>query len=388
MEKAAKIALLGEGSVEPNPMVGCLLIRDPQKAPAEAEPAAPIVASGFHQRFGGPHAEVVALSQLAGHRFFSDTTLYVTLEPCSHHGKTPPCADFLVEKGIHRVVVGCVDPNPLVAGRGIEKLISAGIKVTVLDDFEETQELIRPFSKLIRAKRPWIIAKWAMSMDGKTATCGGISQWISGPESRELVHQTRGRVDAILTGIGTVLADDPLLTARPADGVTVRRRAVRVICDSGCRLPADSKLAQTATDIPVLLSVGPVHDRTNRQRLEGLGVEILEWPFADPAQRLGALLDELGQRQMTNVLVESGGGVTGSLADLDEIDELHCYIAPVVLGGVHAPGPVGGIGRSKMDARIEFDFQPPRVLGRDVFLVGRKLNAGNRPCPAKSGNSD
>ncbi len=237
MARAVQLASHGEGSVEPNPMVGCIIVRD-----------GAIVAEGWHQRFGGPHAEIEAL-RVAGTRA-QGATMYVTLEPCCHHGKTPPCTEAILAAGIRRVVVAQQDPFAEVSGRGIEALRARRVRVDTGCGKEAAQSLNAPYRSLIERQRPWIIAKWAMTLDGKIASRSGHSQWISNEHSRRIVHQLRGRVDGIMVGRGTVAIDDPQLTARP----TGPRTAVRIVVDSHASIPLSSKLVQTCRDVPLLIA--------------------------------------------------------------------------------------------------------------------------------------
>ncbi|MEM9351394.1 MAG: bifunctional diaminohydroxyphosphoribosylaminopyrimidine deaminase/5-amino-6-(5-phosphoribosylamino)uracil reductase RibD [Planctomycetota bacterium] len=331
MRRAVELARRGEGYVEPNPMVGCVL--------AQGET---VVAEGWHRGFGMPHAEAEALN--AAGDTARGATAYITLEPCAHEGKTPPCANALLAAGVGRVVIGRDDPNPRVAGGGAERLAAAGLLVEVLDESEaalknECCQLIEPFVKLATAGRPWVIAKWAMTLDGRIATRTGSSQWISSEESRALVHRLRGRVDGVLAGAGTVLADDPLLTARPAGP----RVAARIVLDDRAELPVDSRLVATAGEAPVLAVVQDAGSETARA-LADRGVELLCPEPGTRARRLGDLLDELGRRGMTNLLVEGGPGVLGGFFDAGLVDEVWAFVAPKVVGGSAAPGPVGGEG--------------------------------------------
>ncbi len=300
MARALELARRGEGAVEPNPMVGCVIADDNE-----------VVGEGWHQRFGGPHAEVEALTA-AGPRA-KGATAYVTLEPCCHHGKTPPCTQALIAAGIRRVVCAQRDPFPQVGGRGIEELRQAKIDVEVGLLESDAQQLNAPYLKLIKTGRPWIIAKWAMTLDGRMATAAGDSKWISGKESRTVVHQLRARVDAILVGSGTASADDPLLTARPPGP----RVATRIVLDSSASLSLNSQLVRTATQAPVLIATSSTSStKANRDQLAAAGCEILALDGASQNDRLLQLLDDLGRRGMTNVLVEGGPKLLGSLFDL------------------------------------------------------------------------
>src|SRR6478736_6670383 len=286
MLRAVELARRGEGFVEPNPMVGCVIVRDGE-----------VVGEGWHQQFGGPHAEVHAL-QSAGERA-KGATMYVTLEPCCHQGKTPPCTDAIIAAGIKRVVTAMRDPFPQVAGGGLKRLAAAGIDVELGLHETEVQNLNAPYLKLVSTGRPWIIAKWAMTLDGKIATRTGDSRWISGEASREIVHQLRGRVDGIMVGRGTVQRDDPLLTARPSGP----RVATRIVVDSRASLPLDSQLVRSAGDAPVLVAAGHEAPQENIDRLTAAGCGVVICRPIDVSDRsvsIPALFDELGCRRMTN----------------------------------------------------------------------------------------
>jgi diaminohydroxyphosphoribosylaminopyrimidine deaminase/5-amino-6-(5-phosphoribosylamino)uracil reductase len=323
------------------------------------------VGEGFHTRFGAPHAEVEALAVAGGRA--QGATAFVTLEPCCHQGKTPPCSQALVRAGVARVVVAQPDPFPRVAGGGIAELKAAGIEVEVGLLEAEARKLNAPYLKLVTRKRPWLIAKWAMTLDGKLATRTSDSRWVSGKESRAVVHALRGRVDAILIGSGTATADDPRLTARPPGP----RTAARIVVDSRASLPPTSQLARTIGEAPVIVAAAADAPAENRRALEAIGCEVLSCPGGSPAARLSWLLDELGRRQMTNVLVESGGKLMGSLFDLGEIDEVHAFIAPKLVGGTHTAGPVGGSGLARMAEAWRLDEPTIEVRGQDVSIHGR-----------------
>jgi len=351
-------AARGRGAVEPNPMVGAAVVRD-----------GALVALGHHGRFGGPHAEVVALA--AAGEAARGATLYVTLEPCSHHGKTPPCVDAVLRAGVARVVAAHRDPFPRVAGGGFARLREAGVDVTAGVLAGEAAALNAPYLKRLSTGRPYVTAKWAMTLDGKTAVAGGDSRWISSPESRALVHETRGRMDAIVAGIGTALADDPLLTARPPGP----RSPSRFILDARARLPLDSQLVRTAGEIPTIVVAGDSAPAEAVGRLERAGCQV--WPLrGDGRARILALLEEMGRRTFTNVLVEGGGLVLGSFFDAGEVDEVDAYVAPLIEGGDHPRTPVRGAGRPLMAraARLE-DVRRTLVGGRDVRIQGEVPSA-------------
>ena len=379
MRRALELAALGQGYVEPNPMVGCVVAQ-----------GAEIIGEGFHRRFGQAHAEVEAL-RMAGRRAVG-ATLYVTLEPCCHHGKTPPCTEALLAAGIGRVVAAMRDPFPQVQGGGIAQLQAAGLDVAVGVRETEARQLNAPYLKLVETGRPWIIAKWAMTLDGKIATREGDSRWISNEQSREVVHQLRGRMDAIVVGRGTAERDDPLLTARPSGSVkgdspifaetkigtvpntkigTVPRTALRVVLDTRALLSSDSQLARTARETPVLVAVGQEASAADRKRLTEAGCEVFLCDGATPAARLGSLLDELGRRRLTNVLVEGGSRVLGSLLDARAIDEVHVFIASKLLGGAAAATPASGEGIAPVAAAMRLDVGQVRRLGNDTYITAR-----------------
>lgn len=357
MRRALQLAREGEGHVEPNPMVGCVLTRDDE-----------LVGEGWHRKFGGPHAEIEALrdAKQAG-RDPRGSTAYVTLEPCCHHGKTPPCSQALIDAGVARVVIAMRDPFPKVNGGGVAQLTAAGIEVEVGLCEQEAEQLNAPYLCRLQLQRPWVIAKWAMSLDGKIATRTGDSQWISGEASRREVHALRGRVDSILVGVGTALADNPLLTARPAGP----RTACRVVCDGQLRLPLDYQLVQTAPEPPTLIACSEDADRGRGTALQQLGVEVWRGPN-DREQRLRELLAELGRREFTNVMVEGGGQLLGALAAASLIDEAHVYVAPLLIGGADAPTPLGDPGAERLvdAARLEVVSREP--FGDDIRIIARR----------------
>jgi diaminohydroxyphosphoribosylaminopyrimidine deaminase/5-amino-6-(5-phosphoribosylamino)uracil reductase len=355
MQHALKLAACGFGAVEPNPAVGTVIV-DSQRH---------LIAEGFHQQFGGAHAEINAITA-AGERA-RGARIFVTLEPCCHQGKTPPCADAVIAAGLGEVVIGCQDPAPHVAGKGIEKLTAAGIAVTAGVCETDAQELIAPFRKLMLEGVPWVHAKWAMTLDGHIATRTGHSKWISGEESRAEVHRLRGRMDAIITGAGTVQADDPLLTARPSGP----RTAVRVVVDrSGESVTPDGQLMGTINEAPVLIGVAEAHANTDHlNELKDLGAEVLAINADKSVLQL--LLKELGRRQLTNVLVEAGGSLLGSFFDESLIDEVHVFVAPKIVGGQEAVAPVGGQGLAQVPQLPSLRNTTIRQFGDDVLIEGR-----------------
>ena len=358
------MAVKGQGFVEPNPLVGAIVL----------DASGQIVGRGFHERFGGPHAEVNALAE-AGDRARGGT-LYVTLEPCCHHGKTPPCTEAIIRAGISRVVAAMHDPFPQVRGGGFAALRAAGITIEFGVCEAEANKLNAPYLKLLRTGQPWVHLKWAMSLDGRIATRTGESKWISGDESRAAVHALRGRMDAILVGRGTVIADDPLLTARPAGP----RIAARVIVTFSGDLPTNCQLRRTAKAIPVIVYTAAGMEA----RLGGWaadGAEIVGLPVAGAGLSPLEILKDLGRRRFTNVLVEGGPGLLGSFFDAGAADEVHAFIAPKLIGGAAAPSPIGGFGIEKIsEAIVATEFAIAR-LGGDTYLHGRISERGGVSLP-------
>ncbi len=356
MQIALDLARRGLGYVEPNPMVGCVLVRDGQ-----------LLGQGWHERFGGPHAEVGAISH-AGDVDLQGATAYVTLEPCCHFGKTPPCVDSLIRAGVRRVVAATRDPNPLVAGKGFQTLKENGIQVECGVLEAEATRLNAPFFKRVRERLPWIIAKWAMSLDGKIATASGHSQWISNAASRAWVHQLRGRVDCILVGIGTALADDPLLTARPPGA----RVAQRAIMDTHLRLPETSRLVTTAREVPVILFTGPEASEARQHRLEALGCVVVRSRHSSRRERLVEAMGYLSQtRDVTNVLVEGGGELLGSCLEAGLIDMCEVFVCPKLIGGQSSPSPIGGLGLDRVDLSPTMELESLQRHGSDLHLSVR-----------------
>jgi diaminohydroxyphosphoribosylaminopyrimidine deaminase/5-amino-6-(5-phosphoribosylamino)uracil reductase len=352
MRRALELAERGRGAVEPNPLVGAVVVRGGSS-----------VGEGWHQRFGGPHAEIHALES-AG-EWAAGSTLYVTLEPCCHHGKTPPCTDAVLRAGITRVVVAMADPFPQVAGQGLALLREAGVEVEVGLCEAEARRLNGPYLKLLSRGRPYVHAKWAMTLDGKIATRTGDSKWISNEASRQLVHRLRGRVDAVIVGVGTAVADDPLLTARPPGP----RTATRIVLDSSGRLPPDSSLVRTAEQAPVLLATTAGLAGPRRALYEEHGIEVLVLPGQRPG--VEPLLDELGRRRITNVLVEGGSAVLGSFLDAREVDEVHVFIAPRLAGGAAARTAVAGEGIATIREALTLAEWSVQEVEGDLYVCGR-----------------
>jgi diaminohydroxyphosphoribosylaminopyrimidine deaminase/5-amino-6-(5-phosphoribosylamino)uracil reductase len=351
MRRALSLAEQGRGHVEPNPLVGAVLVRQGK-----------IVGEGLHQKWGEAHAEVNAVAE-AGEAA-RGATLYVTLEPCCHHGKTPPCTDTLIRAGIARVVAALEDPFLEVAGKGAARLRGEGIPIEFGVCAMEARRQNAPYIQLITIGRPYVHAKWAMSLDGRIATKTGDSRWISDESSRRRVHELRGRMDAIVVGIATALRDDPLLTARPPGP----RTACRVILDSHARLPITSQLARTASQIPTVVVVntdggGPVDP------LRRAGCEVLSLPPDEEGRPdIMKLLDEFGRRHWTNVLIEGGAAVLGSLFDRNAVDEIHVFVGVKLIGGARAKSPVGGRGVDEIAQSGKWISETVEDMDGDAYL--------------------
>lgn len=319
MAQALQLAEHGLYTTTPNPRVGCVIVRDGQ-----------VIGAGWHAKTGGPHAEVVALNDVAARGLSAvGATAYVTLEPCSHTGRTPPCAQALIRAGVARVVAAMQDPNPLVAGQGLAQLHAAGIKTACGLLGEEAHELNIGFVARMTRGKPWVRLKIAASLDGKTALQNGVSQWITSPASRKEVHQWRARSCAVLTGIGTVLADNPQLNVR---GISTPRQPFRVIVDSQLQTPPDTDVMKRTDAQPHVLIACATPPPERRQRLESAGAEVLPLPNQQGQVDLPALCTELGRRGMNEILIEAGARLNGALISTACVDELLLYQAPMLLG--------------------------------------------------------
>jgi len=358
MSLALELAKRGRGFVEPNPMVGCVIVDGDD-----------LISSGYHRAFGGPHAEVDAIEACDPHRLAS-STVYVTLEPCSHFGKTPPCVDLLLRHPPNRIVIGMQDPFPEVAGRGIQSLRDRAIRVDVGILEEKSKELNAPYLKRLATGLPWVIAKWAMTLDGAIATQNRDSKWISNEQSREVVHQIRSRMDAVIIGIGTAIADDPVLTTRLQSGASPARIATRIVMDRNCRLSLESQLVQSVHAGPVIVATG---DRVNQERVCAFveaGCEVLLIPENMLSRSLVYVLEELGKRRFTNILLEGGGTLLGHAFESELVDQVHCFIAPKIVGGEHAVRPVAGTGKSLMRNALQLNGITVEMLGDNLHIQG------------------
>ena len=350
MREALRLARNAEGRTSPNPLVGAVVVKDGR-----------IIAQGWHRKAGTPHAEIHALN-MAG-ELAKGATLYVTLEPCSHFGRTPPCAKAIVDAGIKKVFAAMKDPNPKVAGRGFEILQSAGVEVEVGLLEEEAQKLNEIFIKWVTKNLPFVTMKFACSIDGKIATVAGESQWISCEASRKFTHHLRDINDAILVGVGTVLADNPSLTTRLVEG----KNPVRVIVDSNARTPLDSKvLDKSARTIIATTSNAPSEKIS---ALKNLGVEII---FAGGGERvdLKILMQALAEREITSVLVEGGGTINFSLLSAGLVDKVLAFVAPKIIGGKNSLTAVEGAGFEKLSDAVTLKNITAQNFGEDILIGG------------------
>lgn len=349
MLRAIELAKKGTGFVNPNPLVGAVIVKDGQ-----------IIGEGWHERYGEAHAERNALQNCTINP--EGAVMYVTLEPCCHEGKQPPCTEAILAAGIRKVVVGSDDPNPLVAGKGIAQLEAAGIEVSRVCK-EECDRMNEIFFHYITTKMPFVIMKIAMTADGKTATRAGLSKWITGEESRRNVHETRKRCAAIMIGIGTVLADDPTLTCRTENP----SNPVRVICDSNMQIPTDCKLVMTAKEIPTYVACCRM-DRRKVEILESRGVHVLEIISTDGRVNLKSLMRRLGALGIDSVLLEGGAALHEAALRAGIVRKVQLYIAPKMFGGVSAKSAVGGLGVYEVDEAYRLSRPEITRFGDDVLL--------------------
>jgi len=350
MALALRLARRGAGWVSPNPMVGAVIVDQESR----------ILARGYHRRYGALHAEREALKKLGWRA--PGATMYVTLEPCCHHGKTPPCTEAIIQAGIKRVVVGTLDPNPLVAGNGVKILEEAGIRVDVGILEEECRDLNRAFLKWITTGLPWVVLKWAQSLDGTVATASGHSRWISGPEALRYAHRLRSESDAVLVGRETAALDDPQLTVRLVKG----RDPLRVVLDTHLTLPLDLKLFTTPPPTLVFTKEG---DQKKTKALEKKGVEVVVLKNSLGGIPLEPILKELGKRQVARLLVEGGGGVITSFLKQGLADEVQAIVTPILLG--QGRFPVGNLGLERVEQGVKLEKVTYKRLGRDLLVMGR-----------------
>lgn len=357
MRRALELARKGEGHTSPNPIVGCVVVKDGR-----------IISEGYHEKYGEFHAERNALTRCTEDTAGAD--LYVTLEPCCHQGKTPPCTDIIIEKKIARVFVGSMDSNPLVAGKGVQILRDHGIYVEtgILD--AECRKLNEVFYHYIATKTPFVVMKYAMTLDGKIACATGDSKWVTGEIARTQVHRMRGRYRGIMVGIGTVLADDPMLNCRVEGGVD----PVRIICDSNLHIPTESQIVKTASDIETIVACSQEALESERKqekirRLKEAGIQIIGTEGAHGVN-LVELMKKLGGQNIDSILLEGGGTLNASALEDGIVNKVYAYIAGKLIGGMDARSPVEGMGIDRMADAITLQNVEIEKLGDDFCIVG------------------
>ncbi|CFX77629.1 Riboflavin biosynthesis protein RibD [Syntrophomonas zehnderi OL-4] len=355
MQIALELASQALGRTSPNPVVGAVIVKDGE-----------VVGAGYHLKAGTPHAEIHALNQ-AGVKA-SGATVYVTLEPCSHYGRTPPCADALVKAGVRRVVIATLDPNPQVAGQGRQKLLKAGIIVDTGIMEKEARQLNEAYIKYIQTRIPFVALKTAMTLDGKIAAAGGDSKWITAEDARNHVHRLRNIHDAILVGIGTVLHDDPRLNTRlNCDDI---HHPVRVIIDSYLDLPLNSQIVKSSHELRSLVFCSSQADLQRATRLQAAGCEIIRLPEQEGLVPLENVLQHLGREGICSVLVEGGGEINASLLERQLVDKVYWFIAPKIIGGRNAATPVMGTGLNMMQEAWELQSIEVTRFEKDILITG------------------
>jgi diaminohydroxyphosphoribosylaminopyrimidine deaminase/5-amino-6-(5-phosphoribosylamino)uracil reductase len=362
LARAIELARKGAGSVKPNPVVGAVIARDGE-----------VLGEGWHEQYGAAHAEVNAI-EACGLADLTGATLYVSLEPCCHEGKTPPCTEAILQAGIRRVVVGSDDPTEKASGRGLGILRDEGVEVVMANgELAATARLLnQAFRKHARVGRPWVLFKSAMTLDGKVATRTGDSKWISGEQSRGLAHRWRASVDAVVVGIGTALADDPQLTARP-DGLPAESLSQprRVVFDSLARLPPTSQLVAAAAEIPLTIVVSRAAARADTDALEAAGVQVIVATGENEPARVRSALDQLGTMGVASVLLEGGPHLAGAFLDAQEIDEIRLFLAPLLLGGSAARDPLEGEGVDRISEALRALSFGCKSVGEDILISAR-----------------
>lgn len=350
MRFAIALAEKGAGFVNPNPLVGAVIVKEGR-----------MIGQGYHKKYGGLHAERDALASCTQNP--GGATMYVTLEPCCHHGKTPPCTKAIQCSGIKKVVVGCLDPNPLVSGKGVKALTDAGIAVVCGVLEAECRKQNAVFFQFIREKTPYVVMKYAMTADGKIATTSGASKWITGEEAREQVHSYRNRYMGIMVGVDTVLADDPLLTCRLRGG----RNPIRLICDTNLRIPVYSQIVKTAKESRTVIATACKDEQAKKPLLEA-GCEIVEVPVKENHIDLQVFMKMLGEMGIDSILLEGGGTLNFSALASGIVHKVQAYIAPKIFGGANAKTPVGGMGFPDIAGCIQLKNLEIAHLGKDIFI--------------------
>ena len=352
MKRVLLLAEMGMGKTAPNPMVGAVIVKNGK-----------IIGEGFHERCGQAHAEVNAINNATEN--MEGATVYVNLEPCSHYGKTPPCADLLIQKGVGRVVIGCLDPNPLVAGKGKEKLERAGIEVAVGVLEPECRKLNEVFLHYISSKSPFVILKAAISLDGKIATSSGESKWITEESARQDVHGLRSRYTAIMTGVETVIRDDPMLTCRLENG----KNPIRIIVDSRLRIPMESNVLKDQSKNQTILATTEMAPPESVRRAESLDARVITCKNVNGRVSLTDLMDKLGTMNIDSILLEGGAALNDSAFAEGIIQKIILYVAPKIIGGAESKTFVGGLGISSLDQAYPLWIETMERIGEDLKIT-------------------
>lgn len=371
MRRAIKLARKGGGFVHPNPLVGCVVVKDGR-----------ILTEGYHEKYGEFHAERNALTRCETD--VKGASLYVTLEPCCHYGKTPPCTEIIIEKGIKKVFVGILDPNPLMAGKGVKTLQNAGVEVETGLCHDEICEMNKIFLKYITTKRPYVIMKTAMTLDGKISSFTGDSRWVTNAESRKMAHALRSELSGVVVGIGTVLADDPMLNCRLEGN---HHQPIRIVVDSNLRIPADCQLVKTAKEYKTIVACRHFDKSeleesslcvNSKQRfldsiqsLEAKGIEIIECASSDGHVDISDLMTKLGAQGVDSLLLEGGGALNAAFLNAGCVDEVWAFIAPKIIGGKDSKTPVSGKGIEKMNDAINLQNIDIHYINGDVLIKGK-----------------
>ncbi len=353
MKSALRLAKKGKGKVDPNPMVGAVIVKENK-----------VIAKGWHESYGEAHAEVRAFENAITD--VEGATMYVTLEPCSHYGKTPPCADMIIKKKIKRVVVGTLDPNPLVAGQGVKKLIDAGIEVLTGVLEKECRDINRVFMKYIAEKKPFVVMKTAMSLDGKIATKTGESKWITGAKARESVHELRNEMAGIMVGINTVIKDNPQLTCRIENG----KNPIRIIVDSKLRIPIDSKVLENQDIAKTIIATTYQGDIRKKKEIEEKGVKVLVVKSLEGRVDLQDLMSKLAEEKIDSILLEGGATLNFSALEQSIVDKVQIYIAGKIIGGDQSKTPVGGRGIDLLRDAFQLENIKYKSVGEDLLVEG------------------
>ncbi|ABR33406.1 bifunctional diaminohydroxyphosphoribosylaminopyrimidine deaminase/5-amino-6-(5-phosphoribosylamino)uracil reductase RibD [Clostridium beijerinckii] len=352
MEIALELAKRGIGKVNPNPLVGAVIVKDNE-----------IIGEGYHECYGEAHAERNAVKNAT--KSVEESTIYVTLEPCAHYGKTPPCVDLIIEKKFKRVVIGMLDPNELVSGKSVEKLKQHGIEVVVGIKEKECKELNEIFIKYITSKIPFVILKSGMSIDGKIATYSGQSKWITSKESREDSQHLRNRFHSIMVGVNTVIEDNPELTCRINDG----KKLIRIIVDSNLRIPLESKVL-TNSDKAAIVVTTLKSDKEKKKKLRSMGIKVIEVADKDNRVNLKELVKRVGEEGIDSILIEGGGTLNFSALEERIVDKVRFYIAPKIIGGQSSRNSIAGKGFFKLDDAVRLEDINYRTIGEDLVLEG------------------